>query len=350
MLNLRIVRGPLQGAEEESILREFNRLTDSAIAATEFRRWVRDSPDGPAWHAVLETDESRIVGHFCLIPLRVRYHGKQICAARTEYFFVHEDFRREKVRGIENSFMPCGLLLLDLLYRKCSEQGWGPLIVSASEQIQPFHEIVGCCPADFGLTECLLILRPWQAARRTPNLTAKQRIALFLAGIAQQVPQSIARMIPFKSRGVKIASVASVCVHPKTDRTAFFEDKDSLSWRYPDTEYTTIVSEDDAHQYVIAKHGSNERYLRVCQWHLEESSDPIPFMAALIKEAKREKALGVRWSLYLDQQQSVILKSMGELGFLRVPRNRRLLFYTSEDAFLNPKQWDIADSFFSFDL
>jgi hypothetical protein len=350
MLNLRIVRGPLQGAEEGSILREFNRLTNSAIAESEFRRWVRSSPDGPAWHAVLETDESRIAGHFCLIPLRARYRGKQICAARTEYFFVHEDFRREKVRGIENSFLPCGLLLLEHLYRHCSEQGWGPLIVSASEQIQPFHEIVGCRPADFGLTECLLILRPWDAARRTPNLTAKQRMGLLLVGLAQQVLWSIPGIIPLKSRGVKCASVASVCVHPRTDRTAFFEDMDSLCWRYPDAEYITIVSEDDPHQYVIAKHGSNERYLRVCQWHLEESGNPVPFIAALIDRARQEKALGIRWSLYGDQQRSVILNAMRKLGFLRAPRNRRLLFYTSEDAFLNPEQWDIADSFFSFDL
>jgi len=350
MLNLRIVRGPLQGAEEEDILREFNRLTGSAIADGEFRRWVRDSPDGPAWHAILETDESKIVGHFSLIPLRVRYRAKQISAARTEYFFVHEDFRREKVRGFEHSFMPCGLLLLDRLYRHCRDQGWDPLIASASEEIQRLHNAVGCRPADFRLSECLLILRPWDAARRTSNLARKQRMAMLLVGVAQRVLWSARRLVPLKPRNVKLASATSVCIHPDKDQIAFFADKDSLHWRYPDEQYMTIVAEADPHQYVIAKRGSNARYLRVCQWHMEEGGNPIPFLAALIDRAKQEKSLGVRWSLYGEQQQSVMLKAMRKLGFLCVPRNRKLLLYTSEDALLSPQKWEITDSFFSFDL
>jgi hypothetical protein len=149
---------------------------------------------------------------------------------------------------------------------------------------------------------------------------------------------------------VKFASAASICVHPKKDQLAFFEDKDSLHWRYPDEEYITVVGENNPHQYVIAKQGSDARYLRVCQWNMEGDCNPIPFLAAPIKSAKQEKALGVRWSLYGEQQQSVMLKVLRRLGFLCVPRNRRLLFYTNEDAFLKPEQWDIADSLFSFDL
>src|SRR5271154_3809705 len=139
MLNLRIVQGPLAPSEEEVILREFNRLTKSAIPMDDFRRWIRDSPSGPAWHALLESDQGGIVGHFSLIPLQARRREKTICAARTEYFFVHEKFRSEKVRGFENSVLPCGLLLLDRLYRTCREQGWNPSLASASDEIQPFH-------------------------------------------------------------------------------------------------------------------------------------------------------------------------------------------------------------------
>jgi len=145
-------------------------------------------------------------------------------------------------------------------------------------------------------------------------------------------------------------SAASVCIHPKNGRVAFFEDKESLTWRYPDEQYITLVSEEDPHQYLIAKNGSDTRYLRVCQWQIEGSGDLIPFFAVLFKRAKQGKALGVRWSLYGDQQQPELLKAMRRLGFLRVQRNRRLLFYTSEEMFLKPEEWDIADSLFSFDL
>jgi hypothetical protein len=214
MLNLRIVRGPLADAEEATILQEFNRLTHSAIGRTDFRRWIRDAPDGPAWHAILKTDDSRVVGHFCLIPLRFRHQGKTECAARTEYFFVHEDFRREKVRGFESSFMPGGLLLLDRLYRHCRNEGWQPLIVSASEEIQRLHQAVGCRAAHFALTECLFILRPFDAAHRTPNLTVKQRLAVFLAGAAQRGRWWVRFLFASSPDGLRFTTVDSICVHP----------------------------------------------------------------------------------------------------------------------------------------
>ncbi len=69
MLNLRIVRGPLQEHENEAILSEYNRLAKAVIPMNEFVHWVQKTPLGPAWHALLETDEKRIVGHTSLIPL-----------------------------------------------------------------------------------------------------------------------------------------------------------------------------------------------------------------------------------------------------------------------------------------
>ena len=350
MLNLRIVRGPLADAEEETILQDFNRLTNSAIEQTDFRHWIRDAPDGPAWHAILETDDSRVVGHFCLIPLRFRDQAKTECAARTEYFFVHEDFRREKVRGFESSFMPGGLLLLDRLYRHCRDNGWQPLIVSASEEIQRLHQAVGCRAADFALTECLFILRPFDAARRTPNLTVKQRLAVFLAGAAQRGRWWVRSLFRYSPGGVKFTTVDSICVHPTKNQIAFFEDKPSLAWRYPNEDYVTVSRERDPHQYVIAKHGSDERYLRVCQWDLGEAGDPEWFILALVQQAKREKALGVRWSVYGDRPDLGLRAAMRKFGFVQMPRNRRLLFYTSDELFLKPEAWNFTDSFFCFDL
>jgi GNAT superfamily N-acetyltransferase len=347
MLNLRIVRGPLTAREEETILGEFNRLTNSAIGHADFKRWVREAPGGPAWHAILETDDSRLVGHFCLIPLRARHQGKMLGAARTEYFFVHEDFRREKVRGFENSFMPCGLLLLDRLYRHCRSQGWEPLIVSANDEIQKMHQAVGCRGADFALSECLLILRPFAAARRTPNLNPKQRAAIFAIGLAQRARLWAAGHFAADTGGAKSTNVEGICAHPKKDRIAFFEDKTSLTWRYPDEDYVTLVHASDPHQYVIAKHGSDERYLRVCQWDL--AVDPAPFLGALLRQAKSEKALGVRWSIY-DDGEAGLLQAMRKLGFVRARRNRRILFHASDEQLLRPETWSFTDSFFCFDL
>jgi len=83
MLSLRTVRGPLQAAEEESILADYNRLTGARIPLGDFRHWVRDSPEGPAWHAILQTDEGRIVGHFSVIPLRAQHGGNNLIGIST---------------------------------------------------------------------------------------------------------------------------------------------------------------------------------------------------------------------------------------------------------------------------
>jgi hypothetical protein len=350
MLSLRTVRGPLEAAEEESILADYNRLTGARIPLGDFRHWVCDSPEGPAWHAILQTDEARIVGHFSLIPLRAQHAGNKLIAAKTEYFFVHEDFRREKVRGFENSILSCAILVLSQLYQDCHASGWGPFLAAVNDQIEPFHRAVGCRPVVFKLSECLLILRPWKAARRTPNLTKKQRMAMLFVGIGQRLLWSIAGNLASRSRGVGFTTVASVCVHRKKDQIAFFEDRASLIWRYPSEDYVTVASASDPHQFVIAKHGSDERFLRVCQWELAGSKDPEAFLLALIDHARQEKALGVRWSLYRDQQQPVLLGALRKLGFLRMQRDRRLLFYTRDKIFLQPETWCLTDSFFAFDL
>ena len=350
MLNLRTVRGPLQPAEENEILEEYNRLTGARISLRQFRRWVRDSPDGPAWHAILETDESKIVGHFSLIPLRAEHDGNKLIAAKTEYFFVHENFRREKVRGFEKSFFPCAILLLDELYKKCRDFGWGPFLASISDEIQPFHRAVGCRPANFELLECLLILRPLEAARRTPNLTKKQRLAVLSVGVAQRLGWSVANTFLKASPTVRFTSAESVCIHPEKERIAFFQDRLSATWRYPDEEYITLTTAKDRHQYVIAKHGSHDRYLRVCQWHIDQNKDRFAFLLALINQAKQQKALGVRWALFSDPQQPETLGILRKLGFLCAHRNRKLFFYTGDDTFLKPEQWSITDSFFSLDL
>jgi hypothetical protein len=73
-------------------------------------------------------------------------------------------------------------------------------------------------------------------------------------------------------------------------------------------------------------------------------------LLALIDQARQEQALGVRWSLYRDQQQPVLLGALRKLGFLRMQRDRRLLFYTRDKIFLRPETWCLTDSFFAFDL
>lgn len=350
MLSLRIVRGPLEPREEEAILREFNRLTGSRVPIAHFRRWVRGGPDGPAWHALLEADGAGIVGHFCLIPLRTEHDGTQLVAARTEYFFVHEAFRKEKVRGFENSFLSCAILLLGQLYENCRDFGWGPFLASASDEIQPYHRLAGCRPAEFRTKECLLILRPWEAARRTPNLSACQRAGVFLIGLAQRMFWSAA--MPWtKSKEVSPATLGNVKIRKEPSRMSFFQDHDSLKWRYPEDEYVALLTNSAPGDYLIVKHGSEDRYLRVCQWNLETADVASPILLTLIRMAADEGSLGVRWAVYGQEKPAASLVNVLQRhGFLCASRGRTVLFHTRESGFLIPGIWNMNDSFFSFDL
>jgi hypothetical protein len=350
MLNLRIVRGSLQADQDEAILRKYNKLTSSTISIEEFRHWVQSGPEGPAYHALLETEDRQIAGHICLIPFRTKWSGETIVTAKAEYFFVEEKYRSLAVKGFENSFKPPAILLLDQLYRHCRDQGWGPLLISAAPAIQPLHLLVGCRSVDFPLVECLLILRPWRAATRTPNLTRPQRFAIFFVGCLQRSLWSLGMWLMRPGHTVNRVPLSSGGNLIDDDRVAFFEDEESMQWRYPGQGYVQFALHGAAEQFVIAKKGSGSGYLRVCQWNLSSHGSLTSFLLALVREARKEDALGVRWSVYSSGKRSTqIVGIMKKIGFLCAPRVRRLLFYTKNPELLRPGNWRITDSLFSFD-
>jgi hypothetical protein len=350
MLDLTIVQGPLAPAENEEILGEVNRLTNSRIHLKQFCRWVQDSPEGPAFHALLHAGR-RIVGHFSLIPLHANARGERIPVARTEYFFVHEDYRSEKVAGFQDSFLSPAILLLDELYRHCHAHGWGPFLASAADDILPFHELVGCRPVDFTLHECVFVLRPLEAARRTPNLNRTRRAALFSAGLAQSSAWNMLRSF---SPGVDIRAIPlhETPAGARNGGITLFQDRASREWRYPESEYACFSDAScPSSAFLIAKQGSPERYLRVCDWRLCSSNQVPRFIAALLRHAESTGVLGVRWSVYENGEDSgPLLQSLRRAGFVCAPRTRRLLVYSDRDQFLNPSTWRLSDSLFCFDL
>ena len=104
MLDLRIARSPLSEPENQQILSEYNRLTKARIPLAEFEHWIQKSPAGPAWHAILQTAEGRIVGHTSLIPLKTSYSAANLIPAKSEFSFVHENFRSAKIFAICKNF------------------------------------------------------------------------------------------------------------------------------------------------------------------------------------------------------------------------------------------------------
>src|SRR5215813_888653 len=269
MLDLRIVRSPLLDSENRQILAEYNRLTGARIPLNEFEHWVQNSPAGPAWHAILETAGGRIVGHTSLIPLRASGAAPGMIPAKSEFSFVHENFRSAPISGFEKGRIKF-LVIVNELFAHCIKQGWGPYFVSTAEANHPLSRRVGCKPAEFPLTECLLIRKAFAAARETPNLSGKQRAALFGVGLGHKLAWMGNRFFSNGNNKVQPVKLNSGPVAPVAGRLSFFEDADSLRWRYFENQYLRFAFEDSPEEYVIVKRGEGDRFVRVVQWRIRE--------------------------------------------------------------------------------
>ena len=352
MLNFRLARSPLPRVVNQAVLTEYNRLTSARIPIEEFEHWVQKGPAGPAWHAVLETDEGRVVGHTCLFPLRANYAATKLTPAKSEYSVLHEDFRRMKVRGFEKSSLPAFILILDQLFRHCLAEGWGPIFASTNEKNQVFTRKVGLRPMELHARECLLVLRPRRAARETPNIGPKERAALFLAGLGQKAAWSAALTLLRGANSVRAVPVdlEPVDVTLTSDRLCFFEDAESRAWRYLDQQYIRMDITNPKGDYVIAKRGCADRYVRVCQWRLGKPRLASRVVLAMVRQAERDGAIGVRWAVYENDPGAAELSSeLKKLGFICAPRIRIIMVHQSTPQFLNPEAWMLNDSLVSFD-
>jgi hypothetical protein len=349
VLNLRIVQSPLEDRENEAILAEYNRLTSSRIPVEEFVHWTRNSKQGPAWHAILMTDEGRIVGHTSVFPLRTGFGSKDLIAGKSEYSFLHEGFRSEKIRGFEKMSRSAFIIILDQLFQHCLKLGWGPIFASTNDKNQLFTRRVGLRETEFPFRDCLFVLRPRNAAKHTPNLTPRQRQALLVAGTSQRLLWSLARALGPRSNGLSRVRVREE-IEAEKRRLSFFEDPDSLEWRYLDEQYTRFALRESPEDYLIAKHGSGDRFLRVCQWRLNPAKFTRSCLATLIREAQTHNAMGVRWAVYDDDPASLELVSrMRRHGFLCVNRVRTVMVHKDHPEFLDRAAWKMNDSLFSFD-
>jgi hypothetical protein len=350
MLNMRIIRGPLGEQEYSDILSGYNRLTLANIPMNEFLRWVQDSPVGPAWHAVLETDEGRIVGHTSVLPVRAGFQDRWLMSGMSEYSFVHEDFRKIKIKGMESVSRPTFIILLDQLFQHCIKQGYEPIFASTNEKNQIFTRKVGLRPAEFPLRECLLALRPIAAARHTPNLQSRQRAALLAVGIAQKALWTVLHSFSRRRLGIRAAPIGSETLCLDRARLSFYEEKESLQWRFMPEQYVLYMFDQEPRDYLILKRGRADRYLRVCQYRLSSENSARPIVHTLMEQARADQAVGIRWAVYDEGARTEkLVAELRGLGFLCVRRTRIVMVHKDFPNYLQPSVWRMSDTHFSFD-
>lgn len=350
MLQLKIERGPLSITQNSEILAEYNRLTRSRIPLREYLNWVERSPAGTAWHGTLTTDQGRLVGHTSIFPFTTLYGVKRLTPAKSEYSFVHEDFRTMRVRSFENSALPPFMILLGELLRVAAKEEWAPVFLSTCERNHAFTERLGLLATPFRVRECLFVMRPLYASRHTPNVSSSQRAGLFCAGVSHGFLWTAASPLLGSKVRVQTVPLDEPIAEPEVSRVSFFEDQPSLRWRYTDHQYVRYSASDPETDFVIAKKGGPDRYLRVCQWKLRPTDSVRPYFIELLHEAHREGALGVRWALYEGDEVSHVIRSQARnLGFLTVNRDRFVMVHKKDPLFLTPTAWKITDSLFTFD-
>jgi len=346
-LNLRIVRGPLQPDENEKVLSEYNkRIAPPHIAMHEYLRWVQTSPEGPAWHAILESNSHGIVGHQCLIPIRADWRGRKIVAAKSEYTFLHEDFQTAKIHGLERVQRPTHIVAANQLFQRGQSEAWGPFLISTTPSLRR-RGFYGFVATDCPLWECLLILRPMAAARKTPSLQRWQRACLFLGGAAQKTVWGPAARFYPRASEFQIVKIDHSPLPEQKDFLSFFGDLESLRWRYPSDEYERLGL--NSSDYLIYKRGSIDQYMRICQWQLDATDLSLSQIGHLIQIAQKDGAMGVRWSIYgRDDTAKALVRRLRRSGFLCVPHTKTIQIKSHQQQFLRPECWDLTDAMFSF--
>jgi hypothetical protein len=150
--------------------------------------------------------------------------------------------------------------------------------------------------------------------------------------------------------GVQTAGFDEEKIEPNANQFSFFEDPASLQWRYLEGQYKRFALRGVPGDYVIAKCGSADRYLRICQWRLRPQDSYFSLIVALIREAQAEGAMGLRWAVYdHDPTAEKLVRQMRVIGFLCARRVRTVMIHKKEPKFLAPELWNINDSLFSFD-
>jgi len=349
MLDLRIVRSPMSDSENRQILSEYNRLTKARIPLAEFEHWVQKSPAGPAWHAILQTAAGRIVGHTSLIPLKTSYSAAELIPAKSEFSFVHEDFRSAKINGFEKGRIKF-LVIVNELFSHCIKEGWGPYFVSTAEANHPLSRRVGCKTAEFPLSECLLIRNARGAARETPNLSNKQRASLLAVALGHKFIWGGNKLFANGNGKVQWVNVGSGPVAPTADRLSFFEDAESIRWRYFEDQYLRFTFDGSSEDYAIVKRGEADRFARVVQWRLRRADRAGALVSTLIHQVERDRALGIRWAIYKnDPLAETLVSQLRRRGFLCVPRVRTLMLHSQKPEYAEAAAWNVNDSLVSFD-
>lgn len=350
--SIRLCRGPLSPADRSTILAEYARATEHRATIQSFARWAEQGPEGPALHAILHTPNRLIMGHCCLVPFRMRRHGRDSTIAVPQYFFVSAKSQSDRVRGFEGSNQSIETTLLAQLYSHATKLGWGPIFVYPNPGERLFHRAAGCRTIDFHARECVFTLAPAHVWRCLPTLSFHEATKFVLSTVTQQ---GFSRCVmPFLDRNTAVRSARigqriELASSRPDHSLALSEEEKFLEWRYPHGMYSRMVVADGSDGYVIARKGLPYGEFRVSQWRAPSDRCFPALVQELIRRGQAIGSGAVRWCVYGNgSEPDRIVEHLRKQHFHCTKRTIRALVYSSNPDFLAPENWSASDSLVAF--
>lgn len=348
MLDLSLVRAPLDEPTRQAVIGEYNRLTGQSATVEAFRHLTEKSPAGPALHALLKAPGDRVVGHLCVYPYPLCWNGQQRIGATGEFLFVHEKFRREKIRNFSQGVAPPVLTLIRELCRYANQQlAWDPVLLAARPEVAIVHRLSGALPMPLEVRECLLVLRPWRAYRLAQNVSWRQRVGMLLLGMLQAPLWRLISPFPWPLiRRLRPIDDPEDCKPREDPRAVSFPlASDFLAWRYRRKHYRLLSLSTEPGSMLAVKTPPRE-FLRVLDTNLDlDRARVFPLLSSLVREARRNGSLGVRWALYRNGGfPQRFLRKLFRLGVVCARRKRMVSIYTRCDDLATAEQWQFSDA------
>ncbi|MHC4473699.1 MAG: hypothetical protein ACYS99_22400, partial [Planctomycetota bacterium] len=120
-IRLELVRGPLREDALARISATYGRHNGRFLDVAFCHALYNENPVGSSIHC-FAWDGDTLIGHYSLIPMRMRDRGEALMAGRGEAAFVDEKYRREPVE-VEGKRRPCGMAMMHAVWGRGFAEG-----------------------------------------------------------------------------------------------------------------------------------------------------------------------------------------------------------------------------------
>lgn len=313
------LKGPVSEQRLQQIAELYGRH-DSKYKSVPFSRVTFNANlAGYSYHA-LAYDGPTLVGHYCLVPLPVLWHGDLVLGAKGEAFVVDEPYRGASVR-LEGCKVPIGLALPKLVNAFALSEEVKVLLMIANEDVGRIHRAMGACMTEQRGTSWVRLLGAKVDSRRFVVRIGAQ-IASPLQGLIERAWRrrygvyGNDRNCPWYGRGTQTAT-AGLTIPPSPD---------VLTWYCARGAVVLRSTANHGDLSVVVANNPREKYVEIVGFDCSSPSLE-GLTAALLAAADFAAACGADRLFYTTwTDMPLVARACRRLGWL--PQQRRMRLYT----------------------